>query len=158
MIAPSPPRVRHAVGGCPQVVALCAAVLFGGAGCGADSGPPPSPPLTFSADPDQIITSDSGALTIAVRFAPDPPILGSNAAELRFTDESGATVSNLGLTVVPWMPAHGHGTSVEATVTETAPGVFVATPVYLFMPGSWELRMTITGSVDDTAKAAFEIQ
>ena len=55
------------------------------------------------------------------------------------------------------MPAHGHGTSVDPIVTETAPGTFVAEPLYLFMPGSWELRMTTSGSVDDTAKAAFEI-
>ena len=55
------------------------------------------------------------------------------------------------------MPAHGHGTSVDPTVTETVPGVFLATPLYLFMPGSWELRMTMSGTVDDTAKAAFEI-
>ena len=63
----------------------------------------------------------------------------------------------LGLEVVPWMPAHGHGTSVSPTITETAPGTFVATPLYLFMPGSWELRITTSGTVDDTAKAAFEI-
>jgi hypothetical protein len=37
------------------------------------------------------------------------------------------------------------------------PGVFVASPLYLFMPGSWELRMTIGGTADDTATAAFEI-
>jgi len=55
------------------------------------------------------------------------------------------------------MPAHGHGTSVNPTITETAPGTFLAMPLYLYMPGSWELRMTISGTVDDTAKAAFEI-
>ena len=104
-----------------------------------------------------MLTSDSGALRIAVRFAPDPPAVGSNAVELSFTDANGASLSGLGLSVVPWMPAHGHGTSVDPIVTEMTPGTFVATPVYLFMPGSWELRMTTSGTVDDTAKAAFEI-
>ena len=117
------------------------------------SGPPPS----FTAAPNQTLTSASGALRVAVRFAPDPPAVGSNAVELTFTDANGAEKEGLGLSVVPWMPAHGHGTSVDPMVTETTPGTFVATPVYLFMPGSWELRITTSGTVDDTAKAAFEI-
>src|SRR5262249_10851718 len=115
-------------------------------GCGTET--PPPPPLTFADNPDQTLSSSSGALTVAVFFAPQPPVTGEDAAQISFSDAAGAPVSGLSLTVVPWMPAHGHGTSVNPTVTETAPGVFVATPLYLFMPGSWELRMTTTGSVD----------
>jgi hypothetical protein len=135
---------------------LVATALLAGGACGTDPIQSTEPP-SFAADPDQVLASDSGSLTIAVRFAPAPPTVGTDAAQLSFVDGSGAAAAGLGLTVVPWMPAHGHGTSVNPTVTETAPGIFVATPLYLFMPGSWELRMTITGSVDDTAKAAFEI-
>ena len=133
-----------------------AAVLAAAIGCGTEA-VPPGPPPSFAANPDQMLTSDSGALRIAVRFAPDPPAVGSNAVELSFTDANGASLSGLGLSVVPWMPAHGHGTSVDPIVTEMTPGTFVASPVYLFMPGSWELRMTTSGTVDDMAKAAFEI-
>jgi hypothetical protein len=134
----------------------CVAALAVTAGC--DNGMVPSgPPPSFAADPDQTLMSDSGALRIEVRYAPDPPTVGSNAVEIVFTDANGAVQPGLGLGVVPWMPAHGHGTSIDPVVTETAPGTFVATPVYLFMPGSWELRMTTSGTVDDTAKAAFEI-
>ena len=138
------------------MVRLIAVVLvLAGVACGG--GGPAAAPQSFGADPDQTLASDSGALTIAVRFSPDPPTAGSDAAQLSFIDADGAPVSGLALTVVPWMPAHGHGTSVDPTVTETEPGTFVAAPLYLFMPGSWELRMTIGGTVDDTAKAAFEI-
>ena len=129
---------------------------FTNVGCGVEMAPDSSPP-TFAADPDQTLTSDSGALNVAVRFSPRPPAVGEDAAELSFTDANGAPVTGLGLTVIPWMPAHGHGTSVNPTVMETTPGTFVASPLYLFMPGSWELRMTTTGSVDDTATAAFEL-
>ena len=141
-----------------RVVALCLFLGLGvaGLGCG-DQAIPPGPPPSFAAEPDQLLASDSGALMIAVRFAPRPPAVGSNAVELSFTDPGGATMSGLGLEVVPWMPAHGHGTSVSPTIMETAPGTFVATPLYLFMPGSWELRITTSGTIDDTAKAAFEI-
>jgi hypothetical protein len=136
---------------------ICAVTIATASACGVDAAPNAGPP-TFSGDPDQALVSDSGALRIAVRYAPDPPAVGSDAAELVFTDANGQPVSGLGLVVVPWMPAHGHGTSVNPTVTEMAPGTFVASPLYLFMPGSWELRMTISGPVDDTAKAAFELQ
>jgi hypothetical protein len=124
--------------------------------CGSET-IPTDPTPSFATDPDQSLTSDSGALRIDVRFAPAPPVVGSDAVQLSFVDASGAPMSGLDLMVIPWMPAHGHGSSVNPTVTETAPGVFVATPLYLFMPGSWELRMTTSGTVDDTAKASFEI-
>lgn len=129
---------------------------FANVSCGAQT-MPPAPPMSFAADPDQTLVSDSGALRIEVRFSPRPPTVGTDAVQLSFRDANGSDAPGLELTVVPWMPAHGHGTSVDPTVTETAPGTFVATPLYLFMPGSWELRMTTRGSVDDTAKAAFEI-
>ena len=125
-------------------------------GCGGET-TTPAPSFTFASTPDQTLTSDSGALRIAVHFAPSPPVVGSDAVQLAFTDASGAAISGLALTVVPWMPAHGHGTSVDPTVTEMTPGTFVASPLYLSMPGSWELRMTTSGSLDDTAKASFEI-
>jgi hypothetical protein len=133
-----------------------AILLFAHLGCGAGAAPS-MPPASFPADPDQTVASDSGALTVAVRYAPDPPTAGEDAAQLTFTDADGAPVTGIDLTVVPWMPAHGHGTSVDPTITETAPGVFLASPLYLFMPGTWELRMTMGGTVDDTAKASFEI-
>lgn len=140
-----------------RAIGMCVAIaLIAGGACGT-APPETTEPPSFTGDPDQVLVSDSGGLTIAVRFAPDPPAVGTDAVQLSFVDANGAPVSGLGLDVVPWMPAHGHGTSVNPTVTETAPGTFVATPLYLFMPGSWELRMTVSGGLDDTAKAAFEI-
>ncbi len=140
-----------------RVIWLCVAttILVAGGACGTD--PAPSSQPSFGADPDQTITTDSGNLTIEVRFSPSPPSIGTDASQLTVKDASGAALTGLSVGVVPWMPAHGHGTSVDPTVSETTPGTFVANPLYLFMPGSWELRVTISGTVDDTAKAAFEI-
>jgi hypothetical protein len=33
----------------------------------------------------------------------------------------------------------------------------VASPLYLFMSGEWQLRMTITGAIDDSAVATVDI-
>jgi len=139
-----------------RVLPLFIVASFANVSCGGEM-MPAAPPPSFAADPDQTLVSDSGALRIEVRFSPRPPTVGTDAVQLSFLDANGSGASGLELTVVPWMPAHGHGTSVAPTVAETTPGTFVAEPLYLFMPGSWELRMTTGGSVDDTAKAAFEI-
>jgi hypothetical protein len=153
----SKPCSRLGVRGRIALLISFVAVSFTNFGCGVEMAPDSSQP-SFAADPDQTLTSDSGALNVAVRFSPRPPAVGEDAAELSFTDANGAPVTGIGLTVIPWMPAHGHGTSVNPTVMETTPGTFVASPLYLFMPGAWELRMTTTGSVDDTATAAFELE
>ena len=52
------------------------------------------------------------------------------------------------------MPAHGHGASVEPTVTEISPGTYVATPLDFFMAGEWELRTAITNAADGGATDA----
>jgi len=62
-------------------------------------------------------------------------------------------MSGYTLSVVPWMPAHGHGASVAPTVNETSPGVYVAAPLDFYMSGNWQLLTTITGPAD--AAAAF---
>jgi hypothetical protein len=55
------------------------------------------------------------------------------------------------------MPAHGHGTSVIPEVTPAGPGVVVVSPVYFYMSGAWQLRMTISGKVDDSAIATVQV-
>ena len=112
----------------------------------------------FSGSPALSVTSTSGALGAAVRFSPESPVVGLDAAELTITDASGAVVSGLTVVVVPWMPAHGHGSSTRPSVSEEAPGVYVATPINFFMPGEWELRTTVSGPVDDTVTPAVVVQ
>jgi hypothetical protein len=53
------------------------------------------------------------------------------------------------LAIVPFMPAHGHGASVAPTVSETAPGTYVATPLDFFMAGHWELMTAISRTIGD---------
>ncbi len=51
----------------------------------------------------------------------------------------GATIK-----AVPWMPDHGHGTSVKPTVTPAGTaGTYNIANVYLFMPGLWQTTLTI---------------
>ncbi|HZL16577.1 MAG TPA: FixH family protein [Polyangia bacterium] len=122
-------------------------------GCGGSEASPQIAPLTFSGPASETVTAADGAVTIAVRWSWSPPVVGYDAGELTLTDANGAPMSGYTLSVVPWMPAHGHGASVAPTVNETSPGVYVAAPLDFYMSGNWQLLTTITGPAD--AAAAF---
>jgi len=128
--------------------------LLGGCGS-APSGPMPA--LSFPATPFETVVSSMGLLHVDVRWSPAAPIKGDNAAQLTFSDPLGNAIDGLSVVVTPWMPAHGHGTSIQPATAPTGPGVLVATPVYLFMSGEWQLRMAITGTVNDSAVATVQI-
>jgi hypothetical protein len=129
--------------------------LAGALGCNTE--PPPAPPLIFSGTVQQTATSASGQLRVGVRWSPQPPAVGTAAAELAITDAAGTPVGGLSLAGLLWMPAHGHGASVQPELNETADGVFIASPLYFFMPGAWELRLTIAGTFDDTATVSIDL-
>jgi len=124
-------------------LALAAVALIAG-GCGGQASDPTPPALVFTGAPAMTVASASGQLNIDLWWSPVQPSVGYDAAQLAITDGSGAPVTGLALTIVPFMPAHGHGASVDPTVSESAPGVYVATPLDFFMAGHWELMTAIS--------------
>ena len=128
-----------------RVAAPMLAVALVGAGC---SSPPPAAPT------DTIVTSNSGALRLDLRIAPDQ---GSNTAELRVTNvDGGAPATGLTIAIVPWMPAMNHG-SIAPTVTSDGPGSFQVTELDLPMAGHWDLQVTLTGSTNDHATVGVQV-
>lgn len=101
--------------------------------------------------------SPSGALAVTlVSSDPGPPIRGTNTWIVRVTDGAGAPVSNAALSVVPFMPDHGHGTSVKPTITAEADGRYRITNVYFFMPGVWRVTVGVPqGDAGATEAATF---
>jgi hypothetical protein len=132
------------------------------AGCGGATTPDMAA-LVFNGPPALTVASASGALDLAVWWSPAQPTVGYDATQIAITDGTGAPVTGLSLTIVPFMPSHGHGASVDPTVSETAPGVYVATPLDFFMAGHWELLTTITGggdaggTIDDSAQPTVDV-
>src|SRR5580692_11928210 len=129
------------------------AVALLAVGCNGQASTPAAPALVFPGAPALTVASASGQLTIGVWWSPAQPTVGYDAAQLSIADATGAPVTGLTLTIIPWMPAHGHGASVEPTVSETAPGIYVATPLDFFMAGNWELMTSIARSADGGADA-----
>src|SRR5262249_39995572 len=96
----------------PRIAAALVPTLALALGCGggansADAG------LSFAATPTQTVPSQSGALTVAVHAqAGHTPARGINAFRFVITDSHGAPVDHLQVTVLPFMPFMGHGSSV----------------------------------------------
>jgi hypothetical protein len=106
-----------------------------------------------------VATSASGALLIEAR-TPDgePPGRGVNAFDIGVVrTDTGESFDGLDLSLTPWMPAMGHGTVVRPVVAALGGGHYRADNVYLFMPGLWELRLSITGPLEDDAAPRFQI-
>lgn len=79
-----------------------------------------------------------------VDATPAEPFRGDNAWTVMLTDLSDAPLKDASLEVQPWMPDHGHGTSVGADVTERGEGELHVDPINLWMAGLWEVRFLVT--------------
>jgi len=137
---------------------VLAAFVFAAAVAGCTSSTP-TETTGFVAGPLMTVNSASGQLNIAVSTSPQPPERGTNEVELTVTGASdGLPKDGLVIAVKPWMPAMGHGTSIAPTITPESNGKYMVSDVDLFMPGLWELRLTISGPTEDNAAPEFEIQ
>jgi hypothetical protein len=116
--------------------------------------------LTFEGAAIATTTATPSGWSISLRSSPATPTRGTNALELQVRDASGAPVHGLAIDVVPWMPAMAHGASLTPTTRETSDGTYVVSNVATVMPGSWELRITMTtedGSAVDHATLTISI-
>lgn len=132
-----------------RLVFACVPLWLGLAACGGgpglmgfDPGPPVGEPLST-------LRSADGTWDVSLWTAPQPPPKGSVEVKYRIVDQTQTPIDGLALQVVPWMPAHGHGTSVAAIVTPEGEGYYLVKPVFLYMSGRWELRTTIGGIAGD---------
>ncbi len=96
-----------------------------------------------------------GAWTLSfVRADPTPPENGDNRWVVAVTDAGGAPATDVGLSVEPTMPDHGHGTNpaVFDGVYDDSSGGYLFEDISLPMAGYWEFLF----SVDDGGKAPAE--
>ncbi|MBK7581653.1 MAG: FixH family protein [Myxococcales bacterium] len=124
--------------------------------CGSSE---PEGEASFEAEPLTTVSSDSGQLRVSVWTSPDqPPARGILTLRLLAEDAaSQAPVDALFFDIVPEMPSMGHGTPTVPKTKAANSGVYTVSDVNLFMPGRWELRMTITGAVSDVAIVQLDV-
>ena len=101
------------------------------------------------------VNSASAAMKfVLVSSNPAPPAKGTDTWALRVTDAAGQPLSGLSLSVVPFMPDHGHFSPVTPQVTPNGGGNYMVTNIYFFMPGVWKTTFT-SASPSDTAVFLF---
>jgi len=129
------------------------AVLLVVAACG--NAPPPS----FGTTPVATAASSACGISLAVYSAPDPLVRGPASIELVAKDTStNMPRSDLAITMVPFMPAMGHGAATTPAVVDEGSGVYVADDVVMAMPGTWQLRTTIGGACSDSLVIDVDVQ
>ncbi len=90
---------------------------------------------------------------------PAPPDVGDNTWTLRVMDTEQNPIDGAKVTVTPYMPLHGHGTSpADYTATFGEDGTYQVGPFDLFMPGVWETTVKVEGEVKDSVMFAFELE
>jgi hypothetical protein len=114
----------------------------------------------FPSAPYATFAVDVQPLTVELRTSPaQPPERGVMSVELRVKDAQGAPRDGLTLDVVPWMPAHGHGSSVIPLVTPEGDGVYRVDRLQLAMPGAWQLRLSMRApDLDAHATTTLEVR
>ena len=89
---------------------------------------------------------------------PGPPTKGNNTWTIEVTDAAAAPQPGMSVVVDPFMPDHGHGTSVEAVVEPLGqPGQYRLSPVNLFMDGVWEVRLLLSSPAGTQDTATFNL-
>jgi hypothetical protein len=79
---------------------------------------------------------------ILVSSDPAPPAKGNNTWMLKVLDTAtGSPMTGATLMIKPFMPDHGHGTSVVPTITPMGEA-YELQKVNLFMAGLWEVTVT----------------
>jgi hypothetical protein len=149
-------------------VAVCGAialvgVALGASGCGGSGNKPPAAGADMAVAPTVGLlctdaradewklpltkTTPSGAMKVTLLSSQaSVPVIGDSKTTWTIAVQdaaTGAPVVGAAVSVLPWMPDHGHGTSVKAVVTETAGGQYAMEPLYFFMAGYWTVTVTI---------------
>jgi hypothetical protein len=141
------------------------AVVLALAGCSATSGSSVSDSGTSACATDPRVTAYSagmqanGAMGLHVVLAssdPAPPSKGDNQWVVELLDASNAPVDGATISVTPYMPDHGHGSSIIPTVTPMGGGKYEVDHVNLFMPGVWQVTFVVTTAATSD-QAAFTL-
>jgi YtkA-like len=133
----------------------CAAALaLALAGCGDDGGGTDAMTIGCMNDPRAMTYTADMVLPMSttqkLRFElvssmPAPPMRYTNTWTLKLVDGSGQVVTGATMKVTPYMPDHGHGTSVVPQITPMG-DTYVITPLYLYMPGLWQVTVEVDSS------------
>lgn len=86
---------------------------------------------------------ENGVQVELVALIPEPVARFENTWSVRVSDASARPRDDAQITVTPWMPSHRHGSGRAVAVTPSGSGTFELAPIDLWMPGYWEVQLTL---------------
>jgi hypothetical protein len=90
------------------------------------------------------LSKQGNALSVKlVESTPAPPAKLMNAMKFQVLDGAGVPLDGATLTVVPFMPDHGHGTAAVPVVTAKGNGTYEVSNIYLVMAGLWKITVSV---------------
>ena len=107
---------------------------------------------------NMVVKGTSGTFGVKLdALSPWPLVKGENTLTVTVLDAAGNPVTDAVLTLKPFMPDHGHGSSIVPLVQPAkADGSIEIDHVNTFMPGIWQLTFTVTkGSQSDSSVVTF---
>jgi hypothetical protein len=110
--------------------------------------------MTYTADMMLTMTATQKLKFELVNSMPGPPVKGNNTWQVKLLDANNQPVTGAMIKVTPFMPDHGHGTSVVPQVTPMGDG-YTVTPLYLFMAGLWQVTIEVDSSPAGADSAVF---
>jgi len=115
-------------------------------------------PRAVAAVPGLLRVSSTGIMQATLEsLTPNSLVKGPNSWTVGLSDAAGATLAGATIKAVPFMPDHGHGTSVKAVVTDLGAGVYGLTPLNLYMAGYWEVTLTVTPASGGSDSIVFPV-
>jgi hypothetical protein len=107
--------------------------------------------------PGLVAKGESGVFSVSLlSISPAPTAKGDNSWQLRVVDADGAPVDGLTIAIKPFMPDHGHGSSITPQITpQGADGRYDITRLNLFMPGLWQITLSMTAASGAADKAVY---
>ena len=104
-------------------------------------------------------SSTQGHFVASFQPTPAEPIVGKNTMEIHLEDANDAAVVGATLSVEPWMPGMGHGSSTAPVVTETGHGHYGVADIVYTMAGAWELKIEVAaGGVTDNFVLTYDVK
>ncbi|MBX3192704.1 MAG: FixH family protein [Labilithrix sp.] len=86
---------------------------------------------------------NAGLSVKLVESTPAPPAKLTNAMTFQVLDGAGKPLDGATVSVVPFMPDHGHGSQVAPVVTPKGNGTYEVANIYLAMAGLWRITVSV---------------
>ncbi len=104
-------------------------------------------------------TTEQGLYFVSIDFTGTQIKVGNNSMKLFIGDRKSKTPlkQKLDIEIVPWMPAHEHGTSALPVIKELGKGEYSVEQLNLSMPGLWEIYVRINKGKKGEDTAVFNV-